>query len=135
MGPKSKPICVVLAAFLLAACASSRPLLYPNPQLGNGASEYADGDIKACQDLATDNGTGVPGVPAETLTRAAVAVLRSVVTIVVGGDVVGAAQSMASSSANGLAKIVFGSSAEDPARRAFIEQCLQDKGYTLVGST
>ena len=89
----------------------------------------ADADIRECQDLA-DNGTGVP---AETLTQAAVTVFRSVVSMVVSGDVVGTAESMASSGADELAEIISRSSAEDSARRALIEQCLQDKGYTLVG--
>ena len=127
---KSRSICVVLAALLIAACASSRPLVYSNPHPARGGSEMADADIKECQDLAADNGAGVP---AETLTQAAVTVFRSVVSMVVSGDVVGTAESMASSGADELAEIISRSSAEDSARRALIEQCLQDKGYTLVG--
>lgn len=130
----------VLGLAALAACASPKPVLYPNAHLNNVGKAQADRDIEACKEFAESNGVlSGSGKAGEMATSTAVgagggAAVGAVAGAVAGGDAgKGAAIGGATGATAGLIRGALKDSGPDSTYRNFVNRCLKDKGYDVVG--
>jgi hypothetical protein len=128
---------VCLLAAGLTACASQRPVLYPNDHLRVVGSAEAEMDIDACMSLARDYGAASAQgqeVAQDTATGAAVGgATGAAVGAVVGNVGRGAAAGAAGGAAGALTRSVIHSGKPDPVFRRFVERCLRERGYEPIG--
>jgi hypothetical protein len=134
---------VKLIAFIciagIAGCSAARPVLYSNEHLRTIGPEMARRDIAECQSLAEAAGSSPNQskggeVARNTIGGGAV----GAATGAVGGAVVGSAGSgsaigAASGAAAGLLRGLFSRSEPNQVYVAFVNQCLQERGYEVVG--
>ncbi len=133
---------------LCAGCASHRPILYPNPHLQEVGVASADADIAACEEAAkaagaeSDHGRG-----GELAGRTAAGATVGAASGAVGGTVagaiqghtgrgagIGAAAGAAGGATSGLLRgLFFGTSKPNPGYRNYVDRCLREKGYEVVG--
>lgn len=122
---------------LLAACASKRPVLYPNEHLRMVGDAEAEMNIEACMSLARDFGAQSPKgeeVAKDTAAGAAVGgATGAAVGAVVGNLGKGAAAGAAGGAAGALTRGVIRSGDPDPVFRQFVERCLRERGYEPIG--
>jgi hypothetical protein len=125
------------AAVALAACATAqRPVLYPNAHLksvGDGTAQY---DVDQCMQFAGDSGVSKSGnqVARRGAEGAAVgAAAGGVGTLIRGGSVGGGAA--AGAAIGGAAGAVHGAFHNDanPTYRNFVQRCLRERGYDVIG--
>jgi uncharacterized membrane protein len=132
---------VVLAVMLgLGGCASSakRPLLYPNEHLNQVGQQAAQQDINACMQLArasnvNENKDGEAGRKAAG--GAAVGGASAAAWGLVSGGSVGN-RALAGAAAGATAGAVSGglqSTETSSLYMNFVNKCLSDKGYSVVG--
>jgi hypothetical protein len=127
------------AAALALGCATPEPILYPNTTLVENGQDRADADTDACSQLAekyevSSRRTGeIAGSAAEDAAVGGAAGAAG--GAVWGGDAArGAGAGAAAGVAGGLVRGIFRSRREpDPAYRHFMERCLGDKGYEVIG--
>lgn len=138
--PSKKPY-VIVGLFLLTACSSAEPVLYPNAHLQSVGKEAAKEDIAACRDLAAsagaDEGTGQAG---RTARNTAVGAGVGAASGAVGGAISGSAGTgsmigAASGAVWGLMSSLFsgGSSGPSQAHVNLVNRCLQERGYEVAG--
>ncbi|MGZ4958384.1 MAG: glycine zipper family protein [Methylomonas sp.] len=129
----------ILLCVTLGGCASTTPILYPNPHFQSVGKATAQRDIDACMELAeaagADSGTSSAG---EAATSTAGGAAIGAASGAVGGAIVGAAGSgsaigAASGATAGLLHWLFSKPEHHPAFVNFVNQCLQDRGYQPVG--
>jgi len=130
-------ILLIAAAVSLSACAKKRPVLYPNATyhaMGKAASEA---DIDYCIQLAADYGHATDSgkkVAVSTAKGAAVgAAVGGAAGAVTGRPGRGLAVGAAGGGAGGLARGAMKSGDPDEIERRFVNQCLQDMGYKVIG--
>ena len=130
----------VLALAALAACSSPKPVLYPNAQLNSVGKAQADRDIEACEDFAKNNGVSSSGGKGTEMVKdtavggGAGAAVGAVAGAVAGGDAgKGAAIGGATGATAGLIRGALKDSGPDSTYRNFVNRCLKDKGYDVVG--
>jgi uncharacterized protein YcfJ len=128
---------VVLAAFASLACATKSPVLYPNAKLEQVDQDEVDRDIATCEAHAkeyvknpsraerTAENTAVGGVVGGATGAAAGAVLGNVGR--------GAGAGAAAGAAGGLVSGIFRSRDPDPVYARFVERCLANQGYEIIG--
>jgi hypothetical protein len=136
---------LVLAASTLAlACATPRPVLYPNETLARAGREQAQREIDECLQLAQrDVGDGAETRGARVAKRTAARTAQGAATGAAVGAAVGgsAARGAAGGAAGAATHAVMGSllrPRRDRARvdavfRAYVERCLGDRGYDVIG--
>jgi len=129
----------------LSACSASRPALYPNDQYQRVGAAGADADINACDEKAKEyvKSGGQGGEMAKEGARnTAVGAAVGGASGAVGGAIwgnpgEGAAVGAASGATAGLLGTMFGwmfrRSEPEPVYRNFVETCLADKGYQVIG--
>ena len=126
-------------ALALAACSGPKPILYPNDHLQEVGEEVTQQDIAECMEMAeaagatSDKGKGAD-VAKSTVTGGAVGAASGAV----GGAVVGSAGSgsaigAAAGATAGLLRGLFRGRQPSRAYVAFVDRCLQDRGYEPVG--
>jgi outer membrane lipoprotein SlyB len=132
-----------LAALLAAAlgCATPEPILYPNAVLEERGQDQVDVDTDACSELAEKYEAGpgagqageIAGGAAED--AAAGGAAGAAGGAVWGGDAGrGAAAGAAAGVAGGIVRGIFRRRRDpDPAYRRFMERCLSDRGYEVIG--
>ncbi len=129
--------CLAAIAILTTACAKKRPVLYPNLTYQTAGASVALADIDECIQLAADHGHATDAgknVAASTAKGAATgAVVGGAVGAVTGRPGRGAAAGAAGGGAGGMMKGVWKSGDPDQIERRFVEQCLRDKGYQVIG--
>ncbi len=119
------------------ACAAQRPVLYPNARLQEVGAAAAQRDIDDCLQKAaaagytSDRGGKVAG--STTVGAAAGAALGAAVGAAAGQAGTGAAMGAAGGGTGGLIRGIFGSRNLDPVQRRFVDQCLKEKGYEVIG--
>lgn len=125
------------AAIVLAACATAqRPVLYPNAHLKNVGDATAQRDINECMQMADNAGVSRSGnqVVKRGAEGAAVgAAAAGVGTLIRGGSVAeGAAVGAA---VGGTAGAVHGAFHTDlnPTYKNFVQRCLHERGYDVIG--
>lgn len=127
-----------ILVLMIAGCATQRPVLYPNAKLKRVGNEVAQRDIDDCIRLAEDYGVstgrgdkvarGAGGGAAVGGATGAVAGAiggRNVVDSAARGAAVGAA-------AGGTAAAVR-SDRPGEAYRGFVQRCLRERGYDVIG--
>jgi outer membrane lipoprotein SlyB len=119
------------------ACAAKRPALYPNAQLEAVGSAAAEDEVNDCLAKAAAAGheTNATGqVAGSTALGAATgAALGAAVGAFAGGAGTGAAMGAAGGGSGGLIRGLFHSRDLNPVQQQFVEQCLKDKGYQVIG--
>ena len=136
-------LAVVLAAIaalgLGAGCAttsSQRPVLYPNAHLKNVGNAAAQRDIDECLRMAENSGVAKSdnkvvkrGAEGAAIGGAAAAVG----TLIRGGSVLEGAA--AGAAVGGTAGAVHGAFQSDanPTYRNFVQRCLRERGYDVIG--
>jgi len=130
-------ISVFAIAVLIFACAKKRPVLYPNATYQAAGETVAQADIDACFQLAADHGHATDSgkrVAGSTAKGAAVgATVGGAIGAVTGRVGRGLATGAAGGGAGGLARGAMKSGDPDEIERRFVEQCLRDKGYKVIG--
>ncbi len=122
----------------IAGCAEKRPVLYPNYHLKQVGMSRAEADINECMRLASEYGvrneTG-QRVLKKTAANAAVgAAAGGVGAAVLGRNVgKGAAVGASVTGAATLTRELLKSDTPDPLFRRYVEKCLREKGYSVIG--
>ena len=118
--------------FLVAACASS-PQLYPNSHYKQVGKDVAEQDIKSCEDdsekfLKSAKGKQMlEGAGTGAVVGAATGGVLGIFTRnILGGALIGAAVGTAAGAASGAMK-------PDQVKRKYVDKCLHDKGYEVLG--
>ena len=130
-------VCLFATMLLMAACAKKRPVLYPNSTYKSAGASAAKDDIDECIQLAADHGhaTDAGKNMAASTGKGAVtgAVVGGAVGAVTGRPGRGAAAGAAGGGTGGLMRGAWKSGDPDEIERRFVEQCLRDKGYQVIG--
>ena len=129
--------CLIVMSALLFSCAKKRPVLYPNHTYKAVGKTVVIADIDECIQLAADHGHATDAgknVATSTGKGAATgAVVGGAVGAVNGRPGRGAAAGAAGGGAGGLMRGAWKSGDPDEIERRFVEQCLRDKGYQVIG--
>ena len=130
---------MVLASVLLlaAGCSARRPVLYPNETLQKAGPGAADRDIAECMQLA-DGYVKSGGRTAEVARDAAVGGGTGAAAGAAGGAIYGnpgqgAAAGAAAGVTAGLLHGLFKESGPSPIYQNFVNTCLSDRGYRVIG--
>jgi hypothetical protein len=131
-------VAVLAAAVLTAGCGAKRPVLYPNAHLERVGSETARADIDACMQMAeahvSASGKGGRVLKDGAKGAAIGAAAGAAVSAVLGGNVGrSAAAGAAGGGAAGATRSALNSDDPDPVFRGFVDRCLREKGYDVVG--
>ena len=131
-------VSIVISGVLLAGCASTAPVLYPNAKVKQVGDAAAQRDVDECMALAdkagastsaSGSGAARAGVQGAGMGGAA-AVVGSLIR---GGNIVNdAAAGAAVSGAAGAAGGAFGNSGSS-VHQNFIGRCLAERGYEVIG--
>lgn len=130
---------VALGAMALGvvACAAKRPVLYPNAHHQRVGEEQAREEIDECIAFAKDHGRSAKAAAragARSTEDAAVgAATGAAVGAVLGSAGRGAAAGAAGGGARGLVRGLFAWREPDPIERGFVQECLRERGYRVVG--
>lgn len=131
-------VIALLSTALSAGCASTlqRPVLYPNAHLQTTGKAAAEADIERCEQLAIENEieprTG--RVAKDAAEGAVVGGATAGAWGVVRGDAGSRAAAGAAAGATGAAvRGAMRSDEPDPLYRRFVEKCLRDMGYEVIG--
>jgi hypothetical protein len=129
---------------LMAGCSSSRPVIYPNEKAQQAGDAGVAADIDECMRLAeqyTAGGGRGGEVAKDAAGRAAVGAGVGAAAGAAGGAIYGdagrgAASGAAGGAAAGLLSGIFGGMRggdPDPVFANFVNKCLADKGYQVIG--
>lgn len=118
----------------LSACATQRPVVYQ----ATGAPGALDAAIAECSRLAASAGAQPTSAAGTTVRDTAAGGALGAATGAVGGAIAGNAGSGAAiGAATGatatLLRNLLNEPAPNPAYRAYVERCLRDRGYDVVG--
>lgn len=130
-------ILLVVVLFFLASCAAKQPVVYPNAKAKSVGASAAQADIDACIQMAADYGhksERAKKIAGSTAKGAAVgAAVGGAIGLVTGRPGRGLAAGAAGGGAGGLVRGAFKSGEPGEIQRRFVEQCLRDKGYKVIG--
>ena len=132
-------IIVTTCILLVQSCSyQPRPVLYPNQQLTSVSPEVAQRDIDECMQLGKQYVAGksrAGEVGLRTTRNAAIAAATgAAISAIVGGNVGEAAAAGAAGAGTAtVAGEVLKPEEADPIFRNFVEKCLRDKGYEVMG--
>lgn len=121
-----------LVVLLLASCAS-RPQFYPNEKYQEVGKEGADRDVEECNQLADqymESGKGkqiAKSAGSGAVIGAAAGAVAGLFTGNVGRSAV------FGGAVGGAGGAAAGAMSPDEVRRNFMNQCLSDKGYKVMG--
>ncbi len=132
---------LISGLFLLTACSSPGPVLYPNAHFQSVGKEIAKQDIEACRQMAESAGAEQDaGQGGRVARNTAMGAGVGAASGAVGGAISGAAGQgsmigAASGAVWGLLTSLFtsGSSHPSEAYTNFVNRCLQEKGYEVTG--
>lgn len=128
---------VVISALAVVGCGPQRPVLYPNAKLNTVGPGVADQDIAECIALAEQSGVGgskAGKVAGRTATAGAVGAAGGAAAGAVRGHAGrGAAMGAAGGAAAGFTSSVIKSRDYDPVTKRYIETCLRERGYHVLG--
>lgn len=131
---------LVLLIALLAGCAAAekRPVLYPNDKLRRVGEAQARRDVDHCIAQAENAGaSGSGGGPVGRGAAEGAAVggaTAGVASAIHGGRVLeNAAKGAAIGATAGAVHGAFRSGGPDPIHRNFVQRCLRDLGYDVIG--
>ena len=134
-----RPCGLLIITLLIAGCAASKPILYPNAHLQEVGKEAAERDIDECREMAKDAGaTASQGKSGQVAGSTAVGGAIGSAAGAVGGAVVGhagrgAMVGAASGATAGFLRGLFRRSPPGNAYKQFVQRCLKERGYDPVG--
>jgi len=132
------PFAAVVLSVALAACAGPEPVLYANDRYQAAGAAQAEDDVAACRARAEAAGADEPDQLADgaarTATTGAYGAASGAVAGAIGGSpgrgaLIGAAIGLT----YGLIASVFAADTPSAAHVAFVERCLTERGYKVVG--
>ena len=139
---------LLLASFVLGACASSgaggiggaggvRPVLYQNDHYREVGVENAEMDKAGCM-YAADNRVPRESAAGDTAKKTLLgagggAAIGAVAGAISGNAGKGAAIGAAAGGTAGLLKGAYDSTQPDETWQGYVEACLRDKGYQVIG--
>lgn len=130
---------LTLAGLLLAgpACAAKRPVLYPNASYQAAGEAQSRRDVDACLAFAKEQGHAAdPAARAGTGAAGGAAVgaaTGAAAGAVFGSAGLGAAAGAAGGGARSLLRGLFRWSDPDPIQQRFVQECLRERGYHVIG--
>lgn len=136
---KPANLSVALAALLLAGCATTKPVIYPNAHAQSVGQAQVEADVYECRSLAESAGATPHGGSTEHTAKAtvrggAVGAATGAVGGAIGGAVVqGAKIGAATGATASLLHTLLSEPTPNPAYRNFVERCLRDRGYDVTG--
>lgn len=138
--PSNSLFILLVVSFALCGLASGctmRPALYPNEHLTRVGKQQADADIRNCMELAEEYEVKA-GQGKELAKGTAIGAGGGAVAGAVGGAISGnvgggIATGAASGAALGLFYGLFKAAEPSPTYKNFVNKCLQEKGYEIVG--
>lgn len=135
----SQWLAAVGTAMLLMACGTSKPVFYPNDHFNTVGRQQADADAAQCMADAQAYGAGNDKTAQKvggSAAKGAVigAATGAVVSAVLGGSVGRAAGAGAAGGGTaGAIGSAFNADEPDSVYRGYVERCLMDKGYDVIG--
>ena len=132
----------VLASVLVAGCATpvAKPAFYPNAHYQRMGAAQAQADAQACAELANQSDVGavnkVDAARVGAAGAAGVAVAGTVGSVLKGNkpNIKNIAAGAAAIGAGGAAATAAGQSvAGSSIYRQFVQQCLAERGYQVIG--
>ena len=132
-------IAVGLTALVLGAGCATNPVLYPNAKLQDSGRPQAQGDIAYCRQMASDyvssGGATAKEIGKDTvLGGAGGGAIGAVGGAIAGGRAgTGAAIGAATGALAGAMIGTVKSVGPSPAYKNYVDRCLYDKGYDVVG--
>ena len=134
---RARALALLLAAGAAIGCRSYEPVLYPNKKLEQVYQEEVDRDIAFCEANAkeyTENPSRAKRAAGDATEGAVVGgATGAAAGAVLGSAGRGAGAGAAAGAAGGLARGIFRSREPSPVYRAFVERCLGDRGYDVIG--
>jgi outer membrane lipoprotein SlyB len=132
-----RPALLATILFVAAGCTARRPVLYPNATLDKAGPAGADRDIAECMQLA-DGYVKSGGKSREVARDAAVGGGTGAAAGAVGGAIYGnpgqgAAAGAAAGVTAGLLHGLFRESGPSPVYQNYVNTCLSDRGYRVIG--
>ena len=131
---------LLLAVAVTTACSSSpkRPVFYPNAHLNQVGGHVAQQDIDACMQLARTSGvnqTKDGEVGRKAASGAAIGSAGAGAWTLVRGGSVGErmAAGAAAGAATGAVRGGIQSTEQSPIFKNFVNRCLSEKGYSVIG--
>ncbi len=124
---------VLFAILMVFGACASRPKLYPNETYKRNGKEVAEADIDRCMSEADDyleSPTGKKMVKSGGAGAVIGGAIGAVGGIFTGNVARGAAQGAAMGGAGGAAA---GALSPDEVKHRYVNQCLSDKGYQVLG--
>lgn len=127
----------ILSMLIVVGCGTKRPVLYPNGHYTDVGEAAAQQDIETCQRLAEqagEQGDAAEELAARTGTSAVVGGATGAVVGAISGSV--GRGSLIGAAAGGTAALTSGffrAREPDPIFMRFVEQCLYEKGYQVLG--
>ncbi len=134
-----KILITFLAAIMLVGCAKSKPVIYPNTHYMDVGQQAAQQDIADCMELARSVGVSSTKNEAEDeASKAAGGTAAGAATGAVGGAIAGgAAIGSIAGAATGLTAVIISSMFQKPKNNPtfekFVDRCLQERGYEIIG--
>jgi hypothetical protein len=126
---------VSIALVTLVACAS-KPIVYPNEKLRRSGEVAVEADTAACMAEAKaylEDGR-VPEMAKRTGEGAVVGGAVGAAAGAVAGSVGrGAAAGAAGGAAHGIARGLWNWREPDPVEKRYVERCLAERGYDVIG--
>jgi hypothetical protein len=129
-----------ILSLTLTACASQRPVLYPNEHLKRVGNTAADQDINDCMQRAEEyvssggGGQALEHVGGSSATEGAIgAAAGAAGGSVVGRPGTGAAVGGAAGATRGLIRGLTRKQNPSPVYKTFVNRCLREKGYDPIG--
>jgi hypothetical protein len=132
-------ILIVMTLAIACGCASTqRPVLYPNGTLARAGQAQAERDTDDCLRMAENHGlspTGNTRVVRRGAEGAAVGAAAGAAGAAVYGRDVGraAGTGAAAGAAAGAVRGSFEAVEPNPTYRRFVQRCLRDRGYDVIG--
>ena len=121
----------------LAACAVKRPVLYPNAHTQQVDDVQVRQEVDECIELAKSHGHAAdPAGRAGTRATGGAAVgaaTGAAAGAVLGNAARGAATGAAAGGAHSLLHGLFAWREPDPIERGFVQECLRERGYRVIG--
>ncbi len=128
----------IIFILIFCGCAQQRPVFYPNPYLSQVGNQRAQADIDTCIHLATQHGAKEnkgEEIAKDTAAGAAVGAVAGAAIGAVLGNNVGRAAGVGAAGAGAatMTRKTIDSGKPDAVFRRFVEKCLHDKGYEIIG--
>ena len=125
-----------LAILFFSGCASHGPVLYPNDHLKRVGEGGAKRDIQECDRQAAEyvkSEAALNTAKSTAIGAGAGAIIGGAVGAVTGNVGKGAAAGAAGGGASGLLSGLFRGSKPSPTHMNYVDRCLREKGYEVIG--